>query len=464
MGFLFLFLLLGGIILGLWKLFEKAGQKGWEALIPVYNCLVLVRIIGRPWWWVLLLFIPLLNLFVLLEIIVDLLRSFGKDRFQDYGLAILFPFAYLPYLGLTDQVSYQGKAIDIPRKSKTAFQEWRDALVFAVFAATLIRWAILEAFTIPTPSMEKTLLVGDFLFVSKIHYGPRTPKTPLQIPLTHQHIWGTEIPSYLDWLQLPQYRFPGLYSIKRNDIIVFNFPSEFQHPTDLKTHYIKRCVGIPGDVIKIGKQQLYVNGQQVADPPLAQYKYFLATREAIKPRIFDRFKIYDYQKIKEGYLVDATSEVASQLADLPFIDQMTKLEFPQGTPETSIFPDAVVFPWNKDNYGPLEIPFKGFEIKITSENIARYQSVIALFEDHKEVSVYNDQLLIDGEAVEKYVFKKNYFFMMGDNRHNSLDSRYWGFVPEDHIVGKALFIWLSVDSEASILNRIRWSRLFKIIE
>jgi len=405
MGFFFLLILLAPVFLGLWKLFEKAGRKGWEALVPVYNCLVIIKIIGRPWWWVLLLFVPILNLFVLLEMTIDLLRSFGKDRFQDCGLAIVFPFVYLPYLGISSQVSYQGKAVDIPRKSKTAFQEWRDALVFAVFAATLIRWALLEAFTIPTPSMEKTLLVGDFLFVSKIHYGPRTPKTPLQIPLTHQHIWGTKIPSFLDWIQLPQYRFPGLYPIKRNDVIVFNFPTEFQYPTDLKTHYIKRCVGLPGDVIQIKGQQVYLNEQVTPNPPQAQFKYFLSTSEEIKPRVFDRFNIYDYKKITEGYLVDATAEIANKLADLPFIDRITKLEFPEDTPETSIFPDAVTFPWNKDHYGPLEVPFQGFEIKITPQNIARYQSVIALYEDLEDVSFTNDQLLINGVVIDEYTFR-----------------------------------------------------------
>jgi len=200
---------------GYWKLFEKSGRKGWEAIVPIYNLWVHLKIVGRPGWWLWLFFIPILNIFIGIWIQIDLLRCFGKEKFYQQMAAIVAGFIYIPYLAISPKASYLGPATQLPPTPKTAVQEWRDSIVFAVFAATLIRWAILEAFTIPTSSMEKTLLVGDFLFVSKIHYGPRTPKTPLQIPLTHQHIWGTGIPSFLNWLQLPQFRFPGISRIKR---------------------------------------------------------------------------------------------------------------------------------------------------------------------------------------------------------------------------------------------------------
>ena len=348
------------------------------------------------------------------------------------------------------------------QKSKT--REWVDAIVFAVVAATIIRWLFLEAFTIPTPSMEKSLLVGDFLFVSKMHYGARTPKTPLQVPLTHQTIWGTDIPSYVDWIQLPQYRLPGFSEVKRNDVVVFNYPVEFQYPTDLKTNYIKRCIGIPGDVVEVRDRQVFVNDQPMDTPEGVQYRYFVATDEVINDRVFEKFEVWEYNLTQGGYIVLATPEIADEFAKLPFVDAVHSAAYSEDQVNPRIYPDASILPWNADFFGPLEVPAEGMTVTLNEENIAKYERVITHYEGYENVEKRDGQLYVEGEAIDEYTFKQDYYFMMGDNRHNSEDSRFWGFVPEDHIVGKAFFIWLSIDPQGGLLDKIRWSRLLNIIE
>jgi len=350
-----------------------------------------------------------------------------------------------------------------PEKQKSKTREWVDAIVFAVIAATIIRWLFLEAFTIPTPSMEQSLLVGDFLFVSKVHYGARTPKTPLQVPLTHQKIWGTDIPSYLDWIQLPQYRLPGLSDIQRNDVVVFNYPPEHQYPTDLKTNYIKRCIGTPGDVVKIENTQVLVNDAPVENPPGLQFQHFIETDEIINDRVFEEYDIWEKNLVQNGngYVVLCTVETAEELKALPFIKDVRMVTKSEDQVNSRIFPDG--FPWNADYFGPLEVPAEGQTIDLTEDNIAKYKNLITYYEGHETVEEKDGGLYIDGEKVDTYTFKQNYYFMMGDNRHNSEDSRFWGFVPEDHVVGKAFFIWLSLDPNKGLLNKIRWSRLFHLI-
>jgi signal peptidase I len=353
-----------------------------------------------------------------------------------------------------------------PKKVKTKSREWFDAILFAVVAATLIRWLFLEAFTIPTPSMEKSLLVGDFLFVSKVNYGARTPKTPLQVPLTHQKIWLTNIPSYLTWLQLPQYRLPGLSSVQRNDVVVFNYPLEFEYPTDLKTNYIKRCIAIGGDTIQVKDMQVYVNGKAAENPPKREYKYFVKTQEPMG-KIFKKMGVrFDEPPLPNGYLIDAMPEVAEKIKQLPNISDVTILAKHKEIPEPRIFPNVSKFPWNEDNFGPLWVPKKGVTIKLDSSNLLMYGTTIANYENDDDLK-YSDseiKLTLAGKELKEYTFKQDYYFMMGDNRHNSLDSRFFGFVPADHVVGKALFIWLSVeDKPDKWYKKIRWERLFNVI-
>ena len=354
-------------------------------------------------------------------------------------------------------------------KPKSTTREWVDAIIFAVIAATLIRWLFLEAFTIPTPSMERSLLVGDFLFVSKIHYGPRTPKTPLQIPLTHQKIWLTEnlvdggIPSYVDWIQLPMYRLPGLTEIKRHDVVVFNFPPEHEYPADLKTNYIKRCLGLPGDTFEIRDTRVFINSQAIERPEEMQFSYFLYTNEVINARVFKNHKISDYEMQPGGYHIYAMPQSVENLRSLNFIEKIQLLKNPEGDTDPRIYPDATEYPWNQDFYGPLWIPFEGATIPVNHENLVKYGPVIKDYEGHDKVVIENDRLIIDGEEVTEYTFRQNYYFMIGDNRHNSLDSRFWGFVPENHVVGKAFFIWLSLDPKEGFFKKVRWNRLFDLI-
>jgi len=359
---------------------------------------------------------------------------------------------FLQYLGL-------GKKKE-DEKPKTKLREWTDAIVFAVVAATLIRWIFLEAFTIPTPSMEKSLLVGDFLFVSKMHYGARTPATPLQVPLTHQKIWGTNIPSYLEWINLPQFRFPGFSSVKRNDVVVFNYPPEYQYPVDLKTNYIKRCVATPGDILEVKDMQVSINGEPVENPVKMQFRYFVQTPETINKRVFEKYDISEKFKVSGGYMIFTTPETANLLKSLAFIQDVKVLEADAGVAEPRIYPNANKFPWNVDYWGPMQIPGEDWTIEVNDENMTKYGAIIEYYEGHDEVQLGDSTLSIDGKALTSYTFKQDYYFMMGDNRHNSEDSRFWGFVPADHIVGKALFIWMSIDPEKSFFKKVRWGRLF----
>ncbi len=353
------------------------------------------------------------------------------------------------------------------KAKKSAAREWVDALVFAVIAASLIRWLFLEPFTIPTASMEKSLLVGDFLFVSKMHYGTRIPKTPLQMPLTHQKIWGTEIPSYNDAIQLPYYRLPGFSDVERYDVVVFNFPTEFQYPTDLKTNYIKRAVGISGDVIEIKKGELIVNGEAALKPEEMQFSYDVTTNRPLNAEFFKEYGInpdsFGTFPNGTGYMVFATDQVIKRLEASPVVTSVTKRIQGSGG-EEGIFPDGNMLGWNRDNYGPLKVPAEGWTIEMTNENIVKYGFAIEKYEGLENVEIRENKLFIDGQQVDNYTFTQNYYFMMGDNRHDSLDSRYWGFVPEDHIVGKAWFLWLSLDKYESMFSKIRWNRFLKGIE
>ncbi|WP_421869122.1 signal peptidase I [Marinoscillum sp.] len=460
-----------------YKFFEKAEKPGWIGFVPFYNYYVHLELVGRPKWWVFLLFVPVVNFFIALTIHLDLLKSFGKYSYFDQSVGVILAPFYMTYVAWSD-TKYLGKATELPKRKRTFSQEWFEAIVFAVFAATFIRWIFMEAYVIPTPSMERSLLVGDFLFVSKINYGPRTPKTPIQIPLTHAKIWGTEIPSYIDWIELPQFRLPSLGKVERNDVVVFNYPVNDNynqrpdgdyHPLDLKTHYIKRCVAVPGDVLEVREGAVYINGAKGEDPELMQHRYFIETDQVIRDRVFSDYKIWEYGPAmrpngSKGYIALTTAEMAKKLAALDFVKSAEPMFMDADKPEPRIFPDARYFPWNADNFGPLEIPGRGFTIQVDEYSLAKYGSTIQDYEGLEDVKIDVDKLTINGQEVSEYTFTKDYYFMMGDNRHNSEDSRYWGFVPEDYVVGEASFIWMSMDEKGSFLNKIRWSRLFNPID
>lgn len=376
-----------------------------------------------------------------------------------------------------------------PKPKKSAFREWLDSVVFAVVAATFIRWLLLEAYTIPSSSMEKSLLIGDFLFVSKLHYGARTPGTPLQVPLTHQTIWGTNIPSFSTLIQLPMFRLPGFTDVKRNDVVVFNYPGDpdepFEDPlqgnggykafpVDLRTNFIKRCIAVAGDVVEIKKAVVYVNGKEGEIPPKAQFYYRLESNDLLDDRFFENEDIQDYGSYpadslrpnKFLYQIRTTPQIVEDLKKHSFIRAVThESRYDATTPEMGLFPAAAK--QNPDFWGPIQVPKTGMTIQLDSANIAKYGHVIKYFDhnDTDKVLIEKGKVSIDGKAITSYTFKQDYYFMMGDNRYESADSRFWGFVPADHIVGKAVFIWMSIDpNPKSILNKIRWNRLFRLIE
>lgn len=377
-----------------------------------------------------------------------------------------------------------------PKPKKSFFREWSDSLLFAVVAATLIRFLTFEAYAIPTPSMENSLMVGDYLFVSKLHYGIRSPKTPLQVPLTHQKIRGTNIPSFSDAIQLPVYRTPGFSKVKSGDVVVFNYPpslpGEEHYPLDLKTNYIKRCIGTPGDEVSIVQEKVFVNGIQMPVPPRAETFYFVKSKEPLDERFFRRYGIVNdfnsfegpfinwqpvevldaktQTNMRVGYNVNMTEAVLAIFKEMDWIESIEPASARSGQTESGIY-GQTVFAWNRDNFGPLTVPKEGATILINEKSIALYGPVIARYEKNENVILTPGTITIGGEAIASYTFKQDYYFMMGDNRHNSEDSRYWGFVPADHIVGKAVFVWMSIDPVADkVWNKVRWDRLFRVVE
>jgi signal peptidase I len=384
----------------------------------------------------------------------------------------------------------QNRGVQI--KKKSAVREWFDSVLFAVLAATFIRWLLFSAFVIPSSSMENSLLVGDYLFVSRLHYGTTTPVTPLQIPLTHQTIWGTKVPSYLDWIKLPQFRLPGLTEVKRGDVVVFNLPVEHPdlyqkystvlpnlhpHPVDLRTNYIKRCVGQPGDQLEIKNGQILVNGKIEENPPRMQGEYFVSTGAAVNElNVFKKNGITEYTQFTEtlndsfpendefGYIVKTTSATADKLKSYDYVKRIEPVLMPADLKEPYLFPASDLLSWNKDQYGSLVVPKKGMKIQITPQNSALYADIIKSYEGNENVKFESGILTMQGKILADYTFRQDYYFMMGDNRHNSADSRYWGFVPKDHIVGKAIFVWMSIDPDPiGFYNKIRWDRIFRVI-
>lgn len=350
-----------------------------------------------------------------------------------------------------------------PFSTIAKLREWGHAIIFAVVIATLVRWLLLEGFMIPSSSMEGTVLTGDYIFVSKLHYGARTPITPLQIPLTHKTIGGTNIPAYSDWIQLPSFRLPGFSRVKRGDKVVFNYPPELDRPIDLREYYIKRCVGLPGDTVCVKDARVYVDG--VPQPQYAglQHRYYLQTSTTLGDRFFKKAAIREHMPVQGGYLVHATATTAAKLATNPAIQAVKCLILPPGVGDPEVYASSDQVAWNGDQWGPCTIPAQGMTIDINEETLRQYEQVIAYYEGHQDVHIDEQhQLFINGQQVTTYTFQQDYYFMMGDNRHNSLDSRSWGFVPRNHVVGKAVLVLISFDPNGGFWDKVRWGRIFTL--
>ena len=474
-----------GIRIGLFALFKKAGKQGWEAFIPVYSDYVWLQVIGKPVWWVVLTLIPIVRTLVKVSMSIEMAKAFGQYTFADHAKAVLIPFFYYPQIGFQKEPGYLGPPETHKKQpEKSALREWADAFLYAGVAAVIIRAFFIEAFMIPTSSMERTLMAGDFLFVSKFHYGPRMPMVPLAVPFVHNKIklGGNTFPSYLDIVRLPYLRMPGLQKVKRNDIVVFNYPAHdtddlgdgagLVKPVSLKENYIKRCVAVPGDTLEIRDQQVYINGEIGFNPPNMQYDYLVETDGTGFPyskmqKLGFRRPNTDNSNYRQAgrslYQFFMPEDIASQIQEFSNVKKVEKYTQPAGQlpPNKEIYPsygnkNGEFFMHNIDNYGPIVIPAKGMTVDLTPKNISLYQRPIQAYEGHElQVDAQNSQVFIDGKSVKSYTFEMDYYFMMGDNRHNSEDSRFWGFVPENHIVGKPLFIWLSYESDFGI----RFSRI-----
>lgn len=484
----------------LWKIFEQAGYDGWKSIVPFYNYYIWLKIIDKALWWFIFLLIPFINIFMMMLMIVETAKCYGKYHLGAQALAVIFPCIYLPYLGFAEKEIYIEPANRV-RVKKSVVREWTDAIIFAVVAATIIRVFLIEAYTIPTSSMEKSLLVGDFLFVSKLSYGPKVPNTPIAFPFVHHTLPLSQFTkSYVEWLKLPYYRFPGFGKIKNNDVVVFNYPDgdtvalkiqnqsyyslirqygresvwndklDFgditSRPVDKRENYIKRCIGIPGDTLKIVDQIVYINGKAADIPNLSQFKYAVKTNgTSINPRIIEKLDITEEIPTDESdnLIMTLTEAGAQQMKTLANVLEVKKINQPKGLWQTYIFPFDSIYPWNVDNFGPLYIPKAGATVKLTTQNLPLYSRIIKAYELNS-LEVKDGKIFINGKESDTYTFKMDYYWMMGDNRHNSADSRFWGFVPIDHIVGKAVFVWLSLDPNKSLLNgKIRLSKLFRSI-
>jgi len=513
---------------GTWKLYVKAGRKAWEAAIPVYNGIILMRIINRPKWWILLLFIPVVNLLMFPVIWIETLRTFGFYKKSDSFLVIITFGLYILYINyLTDSKYNANRSL----KPRSELGEWISSITFAIIAATLVHTYFMQPFTIPTSSLEKSLLVGDYLFVSKFHYGARVPSTVIAAPMVHDSLPFTGTASYLKKPQLPYTRLPGLQKIKNNDIVCFNWPADtlatmwgdtsgkFTYkPVDKKTNYVKRSVGIAGDSLEMINGYFYINGKKNVLPDRAklQFYYTYESKKPISQSTYPKFlidkertgvykilseywnnsKVQDaikkngnlakigsdslYTEVAGGINTDLarklkmvsvenkininlTEEEVNRLMKYPYTVSLKKVN--HGA-DNAIFPHIEKLGWSQDNFGPIYIPKAGSSVELTSESLPFYEQIIRNYENN-DLQVIGENIFINGKKVDSYTFKQDYFYLIGDNRHNSLDARYWGYVPFDHVLGKPVMIWFSWDANAASfgakLKSIRWNRLFTTV-
>jgi signal peptidase I len=460
------------ITIGYWKLFQKAGRPGWESIIPIYSTYIQLKLSGRPTWWLVLLIVPGIGFIVTIGIYVDFIKSFGKFGFRQQAAGLLLGFIYLPKWGFDKETKYLDPSASEdfkekyePYLRKSSAREWSEAIIFAVVAATLIRTFFIEAYVIPSGSMESTLLVGDYLFVSKVSYGPRFPITPISFPFAQNTMPLIGTRSYSDIIKLPYYRLPGLSDVKRGDVVVFNYPlqadSPFYRPVDKQDNYIKRCQGIPGDTLSIVNAQVYVNGKAMPNPPQGEPSYIVHTDgKPLDPEVINDLHIFQARQFTPtDFEMIMTRQSAAFLRKYPNIQSVTEYFEQKDSFNPEEFPHDPHLKWNADNYGPIIIPKAGWTVTLDKFTFPVYRRAIQVYENNK-LEIEGNDIVINGKKTNTYTFKQNYYWMMGDNRHNSEDSRFWGFVPEDHIVGKALFIWMSSDSNSSFLHSIRWSRIF----
>lgn len=466
-----------------WKMYQAAGQATWKAFTPVINAITILEIVERPKWWAFFLFIPVINLLIFPVLWIEILRTFGKKSTTDMLLGVATLGLYIGYVNYTQPLNYESER---NLKAPNKVMENLGSISFAIIFATLVHTYFIQPFVIPTSSLEKSLLVGDFLLVSKFHYGARTPITPIAAPMVHDTLPIIKTKSYSSWPELPYFRFPKLQSVERNEIVVFNWPVDtvakffdtsgksYYKPIDKKSNYVKRCTGIPGDVLEIKKGDLYINGK-ISELPTrskVQYAYRIIIDKKDPNTLVNLEKALIESSCTDGMGANAAQDtiIARAMTEpsamaLKNITGVTKVErLLATTPEKAIFPHTKN--WNVDNLGPIKIPHAGETVQLNSETVPFYKRIISVYEKN-QLSISGDDIRINGKPAKTYTFKQDYYWMMGDNRHNSEDSRYWGFVPADHIVGKPIFIWMSFDInnvfQKPFLDRFRPSRMFTTV-
>tara|TARA_B110000259_G_C14019111_1_gene402397 strand:- start:656 stop:2356 length:1701 start_codon:yes stop_codon:yes gene_type:complete len=513
--------------LGTWKLYKSAGYKSFYSFIPIYNALVLMKIIKRPWWWIFLLFIPIVNLLIFPVIWVETCRSFGKNSSIDTWLSVISLGLFIYTINYSNKVDYKN---DRDLNPKTGLGEWISSIIFAIILATIVHTYFIQPYIIPTGSLEKTLLVGDFLFVSKFHYGARVPQTAISFPMVHDTIVGTGLRSYLNKPQIPYLRLPGFEKIKRNEIVTFSWPADtvrkffvkekgVKKPIDKKSNYVKRCVAIPSDTLEIINGIIHINGEISKMPyrakPVYSFKAYnskgVSTSNIVRLgiNIQRKFKVSDITQNKyiqiqpyilrivdnnpENFIVLTgskgipydirsknrielteltdytrelllTDEEAKIIKESKLLDSLNRSFKTFKSYNTSFFPNDIKYNWNEDNFGPIILPKKGTKIKLNITNLPLYKKIIRDYEKNT-LKLVNGEIIINNIITDEYTFNQDYYWMMGDNRYRSEDSRSWGFVPKDHIVGKPVFIWMSIEGiNDGFKNwRIRWDRVFTTI-
>ena len=481
--------------IGMFGMFKKAGIEGWKALIPFYNTWCIVQKIKLNKWWFFFQLVPIAGQFITIWITIKWVEHFGRFGFLHHAMTVFLPFIYFPHLGFSKNEKFAGELV-VNNYNKSASREWIDAAAFAIVAATLIRTFVFEAYTIPTPSMEKTLLVNDFLFVSKSAYGPRIPNTPIAMPFVHHTMPWVNARSYSEWIKIPYTRWFSK-NVTRNDAVVFNFPVNdtlindeenfgskityyqavrergrervwqnygdliISRPVDKRENFIKRCVAVAGDTLEIKNAVLYLNEVAQPFPSESELYYNVQTSSPLDEEEIQSFGIHtdpdlhEFMAYNSGmYIINMTQGEKKKVAALK---NVIKVEIQITPVSNDLYPyyDTTAH-WSVDNFGPLWVPKKGVSISLTPDNYIRYERCIRTYEGN-DLENKNGKIYLNGIEAASYTFKFNYYWLMGDNRHNSLDSRYWGFVPEDHVVGKASLIWFSWEKGP------RWKRLFNVI-
>lgn len=434
-----------------WQLYKNAGRKSFEAFIPFYNYWIGLELIKRPKWWIILFFTPIVAPIMWIVFWVDFARCFGKRTITSAILMIVTCGLYAFYLNYVEKPSYEG-----PEERKSTLIA---ALLFAVVLATLVHTWLVQPMVVPTGSMENTIRIGDALFVEKISYGVRVPITPIGIPFSE----FINRNAFVDKARLPYMRLPGWSKLKTNDIVVFNYPTDSMfNAIDRKDAYVKRLVGMPGDTVEFDESILKINGKEFLPKKDAfvNHSYLVHTKVLFSPQVmYDNFSLLDgvdYGLIARGenqftYSFKAlTKEMAEQIKTNPNVIAVEQNISPKGKKDEKFYADGridstyTIFPldknWNQDNYGPIYIPKKGDKINLTKENITQYYNIIKIFENH-DLRIEGEKFFIDGNETYQYTIEQDYFFMIGDNRNQSLDARYFGFVPEQYIIGRPFMIW-----------------------